>query len=384
MNDYLTIVGASARAAAHSARRAGYTVHAADLFADVDLGTRCASSARVHRYAEFAPVIDGEQPGAWMYTGALENHPALVERLARKRRLLGNAAAVLRRVRSPVAVAHSLARAALPHMEVRRTSDGLPLDGTWLRKSLRSAGGADIEHWDGRASTAGRSDRGYYFQRYSEGAPCSAVFVAAGDEARLIGVTRQLIGAAWTGARGYQFCGSIGPMKISVQARDQLAALGSHLAREFQLQGLVGVDAVFDGDNVWPIEINPRYPASAEVLEQALGINVISLHVAACLDARLPPIGLLTTPSPIAEIRGKAILFASRRLLAPSCVRDFARQQWERPWPELADLPAVGTVIDPASPVLTVFAGGESETEVLDRLKAKLADTRTQLESGAA
>jgi len=338
----------------------------------------------VRRYAEFAHVVNGEQPGGWMYTGALENHPALIERLARKRRLLGIAGAVLGRVRSPVAVAHSLARAALPHVEVRRTSDGLPLDGTWLRKPLRSAGGADIEHWGGRAATAGRSQRGYYFQRYAEGVPCSAVFVAAGGEARLVGVTRQLIGAAWTGASGYQFCGSIGPMKISVKAHGQLAALGSHLAREFQLQGLVGVDAMLDGDTVWPIEINPRYPASAEVLERALGINVVALHVASCLEGRLPPIGLLTTPVSIAEIRGKAILFASRRLLAPACVRDLAREQCERPWPEMADLPAAGTAIEPNSPVLTVFAGGQTETEVLERLKAKLADTRTQLESGAA
>lgn len=384
MNDYLTIVGASARAAAHSARRAGYVVHAADLFADVDLGTRCASSSRVRRYAEFARIVDGEQPGGWMYTGALENHPALVERLARKRRLLGNAGAVVKRVRSPLTLARSLARAGLPHLEVRRTRDGLPLDGTWLRKPLRSAGGADIEHWDGRTAAAGRSDRGYCFQRYAEGAPCSAVFVVAGGEARLIGVTRQLIGAAWTGASGYQFCGSIGPMKIPAQARVQFAALGSHLGREFQLQGLVGLDAVLAGDVVWPIEINPRYPASAEVLERALGINFISLHVAACLEARLPAVDLPTTPGPIAEIRGKAILFASRRLLAPACVHDFARQQCERPWPELADLPAAGTVIEPNWPVLTVFSGGKSETEVLERLKAKLADTRTQLESGAA
>jgi predicted ATP-grasp superfamily ATP-dependent carboligase len=266
-------------------------------------------------------------------------------------------------------------------LDVQHTSDGLPLDGTWLRKPLRSAGGADIASWDERASASDRSNRGYYFQRYAEGVSCSAVFVAAGGEARLVGVTRQLIGAPWTGASGYKYCGSVGPMAISAQVHGQFAALGSHLAREFQLEGLFGVDAVFNGATVWPIEINPRYPASAEVLEGALGVNVISQHVAACLEARLPPMALQPTPGSIAKICGKAILFASRRMRAPALMGDFAREQSERAWPELADLPAVGTLMEPGSPVLTVLASGETETQVTEGLKAKLADTRGLLEA---
>src|SRR5438067_508062 len=97
------IVGASTRAAAFSALRAGLRPWCADLFADVDLQHACpalriAGSDYPHgleRMLALAP------PGPWLYTGALENRPAFVERLAQLRPLWGNDQAVLRRVRRP-------------------------------------------------------------------------------------------------------------------------------------------------------------------------------------------------------------------------------------------------------------------------------------------
>ena len=70
----LSVVGASARAAAGSAQRAGWAVRTSDLFGDDDL----------RALAEYEP-LDGSYPMAfedfvgrgpeipWLYTGALEN-----------------------------------------------------------------------------------------------------------------------------------------------------------------------------------------------------------------------------------------------------------------------------------------------------------------------
>ena len=49
-----------------------------------------------------------------MYTGALENHPGLLKKLAAQRPLYGNAADVVRRVRDPFAVARVLTEAGFP------------------------------------------------------------------------------------------------------------------------------------------------------------------------------------------------------------------------------------------------------------------------------
>ena len=44
--------------------------------------------------------------------------------------------------------------------------------------------------------------------------------------------------------------------------------LGQRLVGDFELEGVFGVDLRWDGDSWWLLEVNPRYPAGAEVLER--------------------------------------------------------------------------------------------------------------------
>src|SRR5205807_295367 len=79
----LLIFGASARAAAFSALRAGLRPWCADLFADADLAARAPVRRVTGRYpADFLRHLDAAPPGPWIYTGGLENRPYLVERMA--------------------------------------------------------------------------------------------------------------------------------------------------------------------------------------------------------------------------------------------------------------------------------------------------------------
>ena len=79
----LAIVGASVRAAAMSALRAGLAPVAVDLFADADLRALCPAE-RVTSYPRgLAEWLADAPAGAWLYTGGLENHPVLVASMAR-------------------------------------------------------------------------------------------------------------------------------------------------------------------------------------------------------------------------------------------------------------------------------------------------------------
>src|SRR5687767_3221982 len=103
--EHLLFFGASARAAAFSALRAGLRPWCADLFADADLRRRCPATRLAGRYpAAFAQLLRDAPPGPWMYTGGLENHPRLVGRMARLRPLWGNGEESLRRARDPAAL----------------------------------------------------------------------------------------------------------------------------------------------------------------------------------------------------------------------------------------------------------------------------------------
>ncbi|HEX5471930.1 MAG TPA: ATP-grasp domain-containing protein [Lacipirellulaceae bacterium] len=388
MNQPLAIVGASTRSAAASAVRAGFQPLAADLFADADL-RQIATCTRISPYPEgFVDWLRAIEPPAWMYTGALENHPELVDQMAWIAPLLGNPGDVLARVRSPWELAHALRSAGLLFPETRDTSDGISPDGSWLMKTYRGASGSGVRVWSREQGAGSRESGGMLpavFQRRVAGTACSAVYVAADDGATLLGATKQLIGEPRLGARGFQFAGSIGPLPTSEAVRNILTHIGNVLAAKFELIGLFGVDFILDDkQQVWTIEVNPRYTASAEIVERFSGISALAAHVAACRGSNPPqragpssaPAGGGDAPARDGVIiHGKAILFAKRDIEVNQTFADYALNEALRtPWPTLADLPSAGTIIETGRPIFTQFEEGSTLEEVEQRLRRRVAE----------
>lgn len=360
----LLILGASVRAAAQSARRANFSVLAADLFADLDL-QRCCPAIRVADYpSRLTAVAETAPPGPWMYTGGLENHPELVAEISRRRRLYGNPPDVLVAVRDPMRVKAALQRVGVHVPRVSRSPAGLPQDGSWLQKPLWGSGGAGIRSWRG-----GEVREHDFFQEFIAGQCISAVYVAAGGNAVLLGATRQLVGSDWTGAGRFAYCGSLGPLLLSPKVLEQFVELGCALSRHFGLAGLFGIDAVLADDRVWTIEINPRYTASVEVLERAVGCHAVGLHAAACLRERLPAF----IPRQANGCCGKAVVYAQRNVRVTEDFLRLAAFNWETPWPDLADIPESGTQIRAGRPIATVLAQAADEPSLLAELRRRAA-----------
>lgn len=375
MTRLLAIVGASARAAAASAVRAGFQVATADLFADADL-RNIAAATRIERYpADFVQWLEQlrPRPEAWMYTGALENHPDFVDELARIAPLWGNAGEVLRQVRSPFRLAESLEEANLRFPETRSTSASLPHDGSWLVKTYRSASGSGVKTFADEAPTADR----VVYQKGVAGTPYSAVYVAANGDANLLGTVRQLIGEPWLAAREFQYCGAIGPSRFSASVTDKIGRIGSALSQRFHLVGLFGVDLVIEGDLVWTIEVNPRYTASVEVIERCTGERSIARHAIAFADRSQTTCAIESA----FNLRSKAILFAKRDVMIDSeLAAKLLAEANQTSWPALADIPSAGTVIERGRPVLTIFAeSGASEQHLEDILRSRVANIERTL-----
>jgi predicted ATP-grasp superfamily ATP-dependent carboligase len=373
------ILGASARAAAFSVRRAGYEPVAADRFADWDL-RGCCDVSLVTDYPRGLVRFARQRPGLpWMYTGALENEPAVVDAISRGRPLWGNPGRVLREVRCPVRVASALCKTGLHVPPLAGSVDEARSDGTWLSKPLASCGGSGIRTLNptpaDAAETVGGRDR--YFQRRIEGVPCAAVFVAAGGRARLLGITRQLVGTGWTGAVGFQYAGSIGPLCLPDACVAQFLRAGDRLADRFQLQGLFGVDAIVAGPIVWFVEVNPRYTASVEVIERALGIDAVESHVEACCRACLRQ--TLPRMGSDMDLCGKAVVYATGNLITTDRLNRCTDAANDGRWPRYADIPNVGTEIRTGHPILTVLAHGPTEELVERRLRERVAAVRRWL-----
>lgn len=347
----LAIVGASARAAASSARRAGFDVTAADLFADADL-QRLEPVARIADYpAGLAAWLRDADCDAWMYTGALENRPELVSQLAALRLLAGNCGEPLVRSRDPLALQTELAEAGLAFPETRRSAEDLPRDGSWLCKTYRGASGSGVWRLDGPdAATRALRDRAVY-QRFVAGASASAVFVCTSGGAGLLGMTRQLVGDASVGAKAWQYSGSVAPLAVATEVGAQLSRLGELLESRLGLRGLVGVDLVIESGRAWVVEINPRYSASVEVIELATGVSAVAAHLAACAGS-LPA----APPAPAGErVFGKVVLYAKRAAVVSGEFFDWAIEHIEADARRLADLPHAGATIAAGQPVLTVL-----------------------------
>jgi predicted ATP-grasp superfamily ATP-dependent carboligase len=359
----LLILGASARAAAFSALRAGLEPWCGDRFADADLQSRClAHCVRAEVYPEgLEEIARDAPPGPWMYTGGLEHYPDLVHRLAQMRPLWGNPGSVLRLARSPEHVHGVLARAGLPSPQLGNdTCD--PRSG-WLIKPRRGHGG--IRPWVGETI-----DDQHYLQEKIEGESVAALFLAGRKSSELLGVTTQLVGETWLHAPPYDYCGSLGPIEVSAKVHEFLIRLGEVLRTNLGLRGLFGVDCILRDQAIWALEVNPRYTASVEVLEYASGRSLLADHAAIFRsDAEPRPLGCGTTcPAQGHNYLGKAILFARESITFPDTGpwMEYRYQTIDR-MPHFADIPHPGEHIEAGEPVLTIFDRGP---DCLTKLKS--------------
>lgn len=370
----IAVVGASTRAAAFSLLKAGYRVVAADLFADADLQRACPTT-RIEEYpSQLIDWLTSVECAGWFYCGALENHPDLIDQLAQLKPLLGNPGDVLRRVRDPLLLQNAV-HAAGSCFPRTLPNAGRPLpDGMWLHKTGQGGGGSGVARVVRDTDSA--PGRGGYLQEFVTGASGSAVYLGSAVASHLLGITRQLVGERWLHAREFQYCGSICPWNLSEVCSQLLEQLGELLVSEFGLRGLFGIDFVFDGQRVWPVEINPRVTASVEAVERATGVHALAKHVET-FRSKIPQQFGYRSPR---DTHGKAILFASRSIVVSSKLTESLLSESEADsTPQLADIPTAGTQIAVGEPILTAFAQGKSVEATEQELRRRVATIEAAL-----
>ena len=362
----IMIFGTSVRAAAFSASRAGLSPWCADLFADADLRRHCPATRLAARYPlGFLDLVSRDLPGPWMYTGGLENHALLVGQMQSRRRLWGNGPAALVRARDPEVLAAAAVAAGLESPALA-LSGHVGESGTWLHKPRAGAGGSGIRH----AAPGETIPAGWYAQEFVAGTPAAALFVAIKGRSVYLGLTRQLVGEAWLNAPAFRYCGSIGVIDPSPALAARLRHLGAILTRRAGLMGLFGVDGLLDGDTFRPVEVNPRYTASVEVVELSTGVRALDLHARA-FEAIPGPLPLGTTR----RVVGKAVVYAPTEGVFPEVGPWLDSLGYRSPdaVPDYGDIPAPGEPLVPGHPVLTVFASASTPDECERRLRERAA-----------
>jgi len=387
----ILITGLSTRAIAESAVRGGYRVITLDYFGDRDQRALVENHALLRDFnlpfsaealLQASRRLDFE---AVVYVSNLENHPEVVEELARGRVLLGNAPAVLCQVRDWRTLRTFCREARIPCPTTLLPGEEKEADPTvrWLRKPVRSGGGHGIRPWTGESL-----DATHLLQAYVEGRPASAAFVADGQRSVVIGLTEQLIGREELGARGFVWCGNILPLGLAVtdpplrggfaslQPAEKVTILeavegmAARLTRRFGLRGVNGIDLVVTDGHPRPflVEVNPRYTASMELVEQAYGLNVFSLHLEA-MTGRLPDFSLGNREG--YPYFGKGIVYARRTATMPETAGWTERGRRDVPFP--------GERIEAGHPVCTVLAEGRRHEACWNHLLASVEAVRREI-----
>jgi uncharacterized protein len=346
MTQRIAIVGASVRAAAQSAVRAGFEVVAYDLFADQDLRAIAQVKQAEHYPHDAKEWLAQQNVDGWMYTGAWENYPELVDELAAIRPLWGNPASVLRAVRDPLRLQEFCRANEILFPDTLPAIGPASRVGKWLHKTGRGASGSGVQR-----IMPMHEYTGGYFQNFIPGLPHSALYLGAQGQARLVGVTQQILGQPGS-EQEFQYTGSFAPApQLTKELWQRMGIIGERLAANFNLVGLFGVDFVLTSEGPCVIEINPRYTAAMELAERLQYPAAIADHVTACRQAILPDD---LEFSSVKQRWVKNIYFSRivqtvdedfLWLLNPKCNIG-----------ELVDLPALGTILRAGDPVCTLIA----------------------------
>ncbi|WP_417740476.1 ATP-grasp domain-containing protein [Rosistilla oblonga] len=356
----IVLVGATARAAAQSARRSDIRVAAIDLFGDRDLREACDRWSPLRSDRLLAEQLAGESVDAVVPLGGLESRLQEVDSLRKTHRVFGATAQQIRQLNDPAWLDRAAEVAGLARPP-RCTHKPSPTSG-WLFKRALSTGGLGVFPASQMPAFFDSDD---WFERQILGRSFGVNFLASRDRVDSIGVAASL--RSRQRPKPFQYEGSIGLLTLPDSLQQRLQRLAEYIVQETQLRGLFGIDVIVDAaKRIWLLELNPRWTASMELFDQSAP-SLLHRHVQACLDKDVPQ------PPATAMCMGKRVLYADRAIR-------FTLQRLRDAIPaaiRIADVPADGSDIRSGEPICSLLAGGDCPRQIARQLAIACRNKRT-------
>jgi predicted ATP-grasp superfamily ATP-dependent carboligase len=182
----------------------------------------------------------------------------------------------------------------------------------------------------------------------------------------VVSVNEQLIGKKEFGASTpFGYCGNIVPLKINPKVIERVRKVSNVLGKEFGLMGSNGFDFVINQKNeVYLMEVNPRFQATLECIQFVTGLNLIGEHIKACR-------GELPRKVPIPNgYAVKVIVFAKENSLYPdlSGIKN------------TFDISRVGVTVDKGNPICTVQVVAEERGKAIRKAWGKVSEIYERIE----
>ena len=337
---FVLVAAISGRALAQSAVNAGYRPLVVDFFGDQDTldvahdhvllsGTLADGILEDALLAALETLARRYSPVGVVCGSGFEDRPELLNGAAARWRLFGNRAAIVKRAKSPQSLSEICRRLEIPFPEFSLTKPEHPTN--WLAKRVGGAGGGHIR------PASQPPSRTAYYQRKVPGTPVSALFLADGTGATVIGFSTQW--TLGTATKPYRYGGAVRPAVVAAEMVPLLSSTVDRVAGGTSLVGLNSVDFQVDGERFWLLDVNPRPGATLDIFEPP-GQSLFALHMAACAG------NLSAAPTYPAGAKAAAIIYADRDIASVPALE----------WPNwTADRPQPGISIRAGEPVCTVY-----------------------------
>lgn len=206
----------------------------------------------------------------------------------------------------------------------------------FLLKPIVGAGGKGIRRFE--EINENTDFNGMMLQELIDGQNVSASVLSTQNEAKAILTSRQILGEDGLGQPDeFAYCGNVVPYTDD----PEIKKTAEEAVLELSLLGSNGVDMIHTGEDIYIIEVNPRFQGTFECAEEVLGINMVDAHIKACGGT------LIEIPEPN-KFAVKMVIFAKRRCIAGNLDFD-----------GVYDIPERNVIIEKDEPAATVVASDE-------------------------
>ncbi|MHC1623863.1 MAG: ATP-grasp domain-containing protein [Candidatus Methanospirareceae archaeon] len=370
-------VGYSVRHIVCSGGRAGYEMHAADAFGDLDT-KRCAREYfpldPLQLHAEIKTLKDEIDKVDGLIIGSgFESADFSFFKEDDRRKILGNAPEKMKEISNKAWLSSQLDDFGIPHP---LTYTGREIaEGEEKAKHFRYpvvakpayGGGGTANffcHTEKELIRRAKQLPEFLYQEYIRGRHASVSTISTKRAAMSVCLNEQLIGVDSLSAPGpFVYCGNISPFVTKFS--DRVCALAEELTSELGLLGSNGIDFVITDDGPFVIEVNPRLQGSLDTVERSTGLNVVDAHVKAMRGA-LPERGVAAKRYAV-----KAIVFAKHNGVVTG------NFDLELDKGGIVDIPAKGRMVKSGEPIATGIGVGDTRASActdamkkVERIKA--------------
>ncbi|OPY35912.1 MAG: carbamoyl phosphate synthase-like protein [Methanoregula sp. PtaU1.Bin051] len=356
MKGRVLIAGFATRHVAQSAYRAGYEVCAVDHFCDQDLNWYTKDRIKFEELDDLAPAVEEMSSrhrfDMLVVTSGAEDLQSAISLCGtppgRVLRFLDKLATQQFFEDIPVSVPRLAGEGEYPYIiKPRRGAGG------WRNAIIRN--GDELTAWENLYDAVP-----YIRQQIVSGVPASVCCVTDGTRARAIASNEQILRGE--GGSGFGFCGSITP--YSGPQAGAMITLAEKIAAASGCTGTIGIDFIL-GDEIYAIEVNPRFQATVDTVEMATGCNLFTLHTGACN-------GILPGTLPLSgQYAARKILFADRDMTIAGDLKELS--------PVISDIPWPGTELEKDQAITSVYGWGRTRSEALGVLDKNITSVQQYL-----